>query len=1264
MPEPARTPPESREALTFLAGGGEVGMRMRLRDWSETPLGDPRGWPQSLKTIVRVMLDSRYAMWMLWGPELTFFCNDAYLPTVGLKRDWVLGARSDRVWEEIWPDIGPRIQQVLTHGTATWDEALQLFLERSGFLEETYHTFSYSPVYDDDSHIAGMLCVVTEVTDRVIGERRLRILRDLAGQRAHVESVDEACRRICEVLGQYPLDIPFGAIYLAGSGTSRRVAQLVPSGATSQAVLPESLDHSHELPWPVARLLETQQAQEVSGLPGLGIRIPAAPWPEAVQTALLIPLMGSGAQGMAGFAILGVSPRRPVDDACRSFLNLVAGQTAGFISDQQALQAERRRAEALAELNRAKTEFFSNVSHEFRTPLTLMLGPLEEAQAAVRAALPGQAENLEVAHRNAMRLLKLVNSLLDFSRLESGRVQANLAPLDLAAVTQDLASTFRSAIEKQGIAFSVRCGSGPLVAAVDAEMWEKIVLNLLSNAFKYTESGTIAVELGADATEVTLAISDSGIGIPAGAQAHLFERFYRVPGARGRTHEGSGIGLSLVKEFVEHHGGRVSFSSTEGVGSRFTVTMPRRLEAVALPAPVAARGATRPSLAHQAHLTEAQRWDARPAAPAGPPAGHAQSPAAPGVADRPAILVVDDNADMREYVERLLQPHYRVLTAADGAQALQQLERSPVELVLSDVMMPLLDGFGLLKAVRADPALCDLPVILLSARAGEEARVEGLDAQADDYVVKPFTARELLARIHNQLALRHSRHEAQAAVADSEQRFRAALAASRAGFVVLSTHREGGAGITEFTWTYVNAAAEELIGRRFAQLAGRPVSEALPRAWQTPHLFERLVRVAESGVPADFEAPVRVGATRVTWFHASVARMGDELVLWFANVSDRKRVEAELREVDRRKDEFLATLAHELRNPLAPIRQAAAIARTPGATAVQLNWSQGVIERQVRHMARLLDDLLEVSRITRGTLELRRDLIEVRSVVEAAIETSRPAIDAKSHRLSTRIAPDLPPLYADGLRLAQVLSNLLTNAAKYTDPHGHIELVARVSGGEMHICVADNGIGIERDSQAHIFQMFSQLRPALQRSDGGLGIGLALVKGIVALHGGRVEVHSAGVGCGSEFRVRLPLASATAQAVDDGDAVAARTPDHPQRILVVDDNEDAAESLALLLSLDGHEVRTAHDAEQALTVAADLNPEVAILDIGLPGRNGYELAQDLRRTCDGATRLIALTGWGQSEDRDRAQDAGFSVHLTKPVDPEVLRQVLRGVPAG
>ncbi len=378
-------------------------------------------------------------------------------------------------------------------------------------------------------------------------------------------------------------------------------------------------------------------------------------------------------------------------------------------------------------------------------------------------------------------------------------------------------------------------------------------------------------------------------------------------------------------------------------------------------------------------------------------------------------------------------------------------------------------------------------------------------------------------------------------------------------------------------------------------------------------------------------------------------------------IARREEAEQALRETDRRKDEFLATLAHELRNPLAPIRQAALISQAPGATEAQKRWSHEVVARQVQHMSLLLDDLLDVSRITRGTLELRKKRTELASVIDAAVETARPGMDSKRHHLEINMPLEPVHFEADGLRLAQVLSNLLTNASKYTDPDGTIQLRATREPDAITIRVIDSGIGISADSLPDIFRMFSQVKSHQDRSDGGLGIGLALAKGLVSLHGGTIEARSAGLGHGSEFIVRLPVGpeevAAEHEPAPEGDSAAVTG----RRVLIADDNRDAADSLAMLLQMDGHDVSVAQDGAEAVLMFAELQPEFAILDIGMPGLNGYEVARRMRRDSKGrALRLIAVTGWGQQTDKALAFAAGFDHHFTKPLEPDKLLALLRG----
>jgi signal transduction histidine kinase len=387
-----------------------------------------------------------------------------------------------------------------------------------------------------------------------------------------------------------------------------------------------------------------------------------------------------------------------------------------------------------------------------------------------------------------------------------------------------------------------------------------------------------------------------------------------------------------------------------------------------------------------------------------------------------------------------------------------------------------------------------------------------------------------------------------------------------------------------------------------------------------------------------------------------------------SEVAERARAEAALKEADRHKDEFLAVLAHELRNPLAPIRNAVEIMRRSALTDPQLSWSRDVVERQVKHLTRLVDDLLDVSRITRGNINLSREPVSVATIVARAIETIQPLIAEQRHELAVEMSDELLEVEGDLTRLTQVLGNLLNNAAKYTDPGGSILVSASRTGMDVDIRVRDNGIGIPPALLPRLFQLFTQVDAAAHRAQGGLGIGLALVRQLVQMHGGSVTAYSDGPGQGSEFLIRLPL---RVQRTRDAMQSAPAKPDgmngkkSGHRILLADDNRDALDSLATLLQCDGHEVHTAGDGAEALEVAAQCRPDVVLLDIGMPKLDGYEVARRIRAEPWGkATVLIALTGWGQDEDRRRSREVGFDSHLVKPLDPDALSNLLSRLPSG
>ena len=497
------------------------------------------------------------------------------------------------------------------------------------------------------------------------------------------------------------------------------------------------------------------------------------------------------------------------------------------------------------------------------------------------------------------------------------------------------------------------------------------------------------------------------------------------------------------------------------------------------------------------------------------------------------------------------------------------------------------------------------------------------------------------------------RARAEDLVSQRDRRFQSVLESSGVPFIILSPVRDDAGKIVDFRFLFLNTAAASVMRARPGEFNGRKVMDVLPRAWDDRARFDLYVDALERNEVRQTERQSEVDGNQ-NWFHIVASPLDGDLAVWFADITHRKMHERELLEADRRKDEFLATLAHELRNPLAPIRQAATIARSENASEAQKRWSNNVIERQVQHMSLLLDDLLDVSRITHGTLQLRKQCTDLRSIVGAAVETVRPLIDERRHELHVEVPDDLQ-VNADPLRLAQVLSNLLANAAKYTSPGGVIRVAATQRDGALTISVEDNGIGIAPEELPKVFGMFAQVRSAQEHSAGGLGIGLALAKGIVELHNGHIEAVSAGVGKGSRFTVHLPHSAAAATASPAVREVRGGNGLSRKRVLLADDNRDAAESLAILLRLEGHEVELAHDGHAALRSFAARRPDVALLDIGMPNASGYEVARRIRAEPDGSSvLLIAITGWAQDADRMESRAAGFDHHLTKPIEPDAL----------
>ncbi|OBG28901.1 SpoIIE family protein phosphatase [Mycobacterium sp. 852002-51057_SCH5723018] len=709
--------------------GGDTGRRFAEFDWDAHPLGSVQTWPGEVRSAVATTLTSRFPIVIWLGPDNLFLIyNDAYAQILGDKHPAALGRPAEQVWWEIWEQIHPMLTSVLTTGAATWSDDLMLPLVTGDQPEERYFTFSYSPIIAGDGRISGVFCAVNETTERVLGERRLHLLNTVATAMMETRSIDDAVRVAVTVCAGQPADLPFIAVYVGElRGATPSVLPLLPSDLaelTDWGATPRSRAQ--------ARLID-----------GVGAAIPGieqALAGDCPRQALVLPL---GEAATAGALVVGISPRRPLDEQYRGFCQLLADQLSSALASVVSYEQQRERADALAELDRAKTAFLTNVSHEFRTPLALLLGPLEDALSEVP---PGsaQADRLTTAARNARRLQRLVDSLLDFSRIEAGRANAKLVCTDVGALTAHIALSFTELCQRAGLDLVVDCG--PVLADVDPGMWETIVLNLLSNAVKYTLRGSISVQVREEPEHCRLTLRDTGVGIAADDLDRLFERFYRADNMRGRSVEGTGIGLSLVRGLVELQRGTVEIDSELDRGTTVTIRLPRSVGAAAADrSPAGLLDETNP------YVAEASQWLTSVSEPAAVTTEYS--------GPRQLVLIADDNADMRAHLERVLSAHWETVLVADGESALAATKKLRPDAIVTDVMMPGLGGFELVAAIRADPELAATPVLMLSARAGAEAVDEGFAGGADDYLPKPFRSQELVDRVASRLsAITRARH--------------------------------------------------------------------------------------------------------------------------------------------------------------------------------------------------------------------------------------------------------------------------------------------------------------------------------------------------------------------------------------------------------------------------------------------------------------------------------------------------------------------------
>jgi PAS domain S-box-containing protein len=1095
----------------FLWGNTEMTQRIRRFDWSSTSLGSPEQWSPSLKSVVGLMLANSFPMILWWGHDYVQLYNDPYIPVTGLKHPQrSFGVPGYECWSEIWHILKPLIDTPFSGGPATWMEDITLVINRNNFIEETHFTISYSPVPDSTTRlgIGGVLGTVNEITEAVLARRQMETLRDLGKSLPATLSEDEVYTRTLEVLATNPHDTPFSSIYRLGD----QAAEGAPAAMQENILV--AADQRRIVVFPT-----TPDMHQL----GKGA------WDVAPSFYVCVPLGPSNTRTPVAVLVAGINPYRKFDDGYYNFFRLIADQVSLGLNNAFAYEEERKRASALEELDKSKTIFFSNISHEFRTPLTLMLGTIEEVLKEPALA-KGDREQLSVAHRNALRLLRLVNTLLDFSRIESGRQKAAYTPTDIAALTRNLAGNFRSVIEKAGLEFEVLVEPPAEPVYLDQDMWEKIVFNLLSNAFKYTLKGSISVRLFPRDGQVVLEVSDTGTGIPEKELPHLFERFHRVENAKGRTFEGTGIGLSLTMELVHLHGGDIGIRSVEEKGTTVTVTLPGGKDHLPQ-GQIAANGPVWEEL-HSEYIGEAT----------------ALLEVIPykrleecGDKKKDTVLVVDDNADMNHHICVVLQNYFHVVTAANGKQALEKIAMEPPDLVVTDIMMPEMDGIQLLKTLRQDRRTARLPVIFLTARAGEESRTEGFETGADDYLVKPFTANELLSRVRTQVSINRKRMEV-------EDRLRSFLMQAPAAIAVL----EG----PEHVYTLANPRYQQLVGRSSPQLLGHTIREAFPEAHGQGifEIFDDVYAAGQPYVATDFPvALVKDGAEKLGYYDFTIHPVKDEAgavtdLLAYAHettdqVTARKQIEEserrleaevarrtfELKQTNKELESFNYIASHDLQEPLRKIQTFILLLEEHREEPAAWEKYTQKIKDSSQRMSQLIQSVLEYSRLSQqresvAGIDLNTVLENVKNDYELTIRET--GADIRSDHL--------PMLEAIPYQMHQLFGNLISNAIKFAGKRPVIRISSSIVradqvglrlGGSPNqkfaeLRFADNGIGFEQQYAERIFQLFQRLHSKSQFA--GTGVGLSIVAKIVKNHQGYIQAESV-KGQGAVFTVWLPL---------------------------------------------------------------------------------------------------------------------------------------------
>ncbi|ORY86726.1 hypothetical protein BCR35DRAFT_302457 [Leucosporidium creatinivorum] len=1185
------TTPESVDNFLDIISRTPTGRLIAAHAWENTSLGGIRYWTPELRSMVMISLASPFRSSLWWGEDSVLIYNDEYARMLGQKHPHILGVSGAVGWSELWDTLGPLAARVMQGETVSYfDHHLPML--RNGFLEETYHTWSFVPFRNRDGIVVGYENTSFETTARVIAERRLATMRDLAQMTQLARTSTDYFQKALQIVATNPLDLPFALLYscetatptfgkrTAGSSdqggsksradtnnTSANSAQIklvlqgtvgVPEGHPSapaefttridttppsqhepslHGTSDTSSNTSHtgtgtnsatnssqptgsmegEPSWPFQEACSSRKPVFLADLFGRAKGFHQRGWPSEVKHGVVIPIVVEGDTTSIPKAclVLGLNPRRPWNEVFATFLNLLSKSLSTGLLNVTMAETEAQRTEELLQLDKAKTSFFANTSHEIRTPLTLILGPLEDVLSSTTLRTEDR-EKLLIVQRHSNRLLNMVNTLLDFSRLEGGRMDTVFRPVKLGTMVADLSSLFRAAIERGGIELLVDCQPDPFEdkpVYLAAELFEKVLFNLLGNAFKYTLKGQITVKVSYEGSAKALVqVIDTGCGIADHELAHIFDRFHRVE-SNSRTAGGTGIGLALTLELVKTLGGKLDVESAVNQGSTFTVTL-RRGHAH-LPAAQVVEEALEPvDLPPRAQnslsiIEDAASWKVHPQLSAS--LSQPGQPASPSMAFKPAldaglasaedpfvlsadlldlrnstILLVDDNADLRQYIGALLGRAFRVVEMEDGQAALEYCLREPPSLVVSDVMMPRLDGAGLLNALRSNPSTALIPVLFLSAQAGPEARVEALLSGVDDYLVKPFQGKELLARVNSHLQLGKMRMELERRV---EERTRA-LIESEVKYRGLADRYS-----TLSLLSPVGIFMADPFGRvnyanpRFYDISGVDPDGSLAD-WRSSIMDEYQANVEKvwkeaTALKPKHHKPAAVATTMEfrwkkdqNWVLFEIRPFSESgihrgFVGSITDISSQKRVEQlHIQEVERRAadaeenrrqtDQFLDMSSHELRNPLSGVWQNAQVVgdslekfvelleelqegnvpdeQTLDSLLAEMEENVESIESIIlcaSHQQRIADDILNVSKLNMGLLSINPVAFDLAAKVQEVVHMFMVECQQKAIKLTLRKGDSLKQLKAETVvadpgRLNQCLINFVTNGVKYT----------------------------------------------------------------------------------------------------------------------------------------------------------------------------------------------------------------------------------------